>query len=134
MCLAGTLSESFEEAATKVLPEMANLRVAETTAQRTTEAAGRRAGDHLRAGGMWGFRQSWDWHKDAQGRTCAYISLDLTGVRQQAKDGGKAEGRMPYVAMVYNPLPELPEDSPHLRRPGCRLATCRASTSWTSWG
>jgi hypothetical protein len=34
-------------------------------------------------------------------------------VRQQAKNGGKAEGRMPYVATVFNPVPELPADSPH---------------------
>jgi hypothetical protein len=121
VCLAGTLSAGFEEAATKVLPEMANLRVAETTVQRTTEAAGQRAADHLHAGGTWAFRQYWDWHKDAQGRTCAYVSLDATGVRQQAKDGRQAEGRMPYVAMVYNPVPELPEDSPHRPAPGARL-------------
>jgi hypothetical protein len=30
------LSDGFEEAATKVLPEMAGLKVAETTVQRTT--------------------------------------------------------------------------------------------------
>jgi len=39
--------------------------------------------------------------------------VDATGVRQQAKGGGKAEGRMPYVAMVYNPVPELPADCPY---------------------
>jgi hypothetical protein len=113
VCLAGTLSDGFEEASTKVLPEMAGLRVAETTVQRTTEAAGGRAGDHLHAGGVFAFPRPWGWHKDARGRTCAYIGLDLTGVRQQAKGGGKAEGRMPYVAMVFNPVPELPDDSPH---------------------
>lgn len=113
VCLAGTLSDGFEEAATKVLPEMAGLKVAETTVQRTTKAAGQRAADHLRAGGTWAFPHPWDWYKDARGRTCAYVGIDLTGVRQQAKDGGKAEGRMPYVAMIFNPVPELPEDSPH---------------------
>jgi hypothetical protein len=41
------------------------------------------------------------------------ISLDLTGVRQQAQDGGQAEDRMPYVAMVYNPVPELPAACPY---------------------
>ncbi len=109
VCLAGALSDGFEEASTKVLPEMASLRVAETTVQRTTEAAGRRVADHLRAGGAFAFPRPWDWHKDALGRTCAYVGIDLTGVRQQAADGGKAEGRMPYVAMVFNPVPELPE-------------------------
>jgi hypothetical protein len=113
VCLAGTLSDGFAEAATKVLPEMAGLKVAETTVQRTTEAAGQRVADHLHAGGTWAFPHSWDWHRDAQGHTCAYVSIDLTGVRQQAKDGGKAEGRMPYVAMIFNPVPELPDDSPY---------------------
>src|SRR5207253_6840000 len=38
--LAGSLSDSFQEAAEKVLPEMAGLRIAETTVQRTTEGVG----------------------------------------------------------------------------------------------
>jgi hypothetical protein len=96
-----------------VLPEMAGLKVAETTVQRTTEGVGERIAEHRRRGRTFGFHRPWEWHKDAQGRTCAYVSLDLTGVRQQAKDGGSAEGRMPYVAMVYNPVPELPEDCPY---------------------
>jgi hypothetical protein len=111
--LAGALSDSFAEAAEKVLPEMAGLRVAETTVQRATEAVGERVAQHRRQGRTFGFYRPWDWYRDAHGRTCAYISLDLTGVRQQAKNGGAAEGRMPYVAMVYNPVPELPEDCPH---------------------
>jgi hypothetical protein len=121
VCLAGTLSDGFEEAATKVLPEMAGLKIAETTVQRTTEAAGKRVADHLHAGGTFAFPQHWDWHKDALGRACAYVGLDLTGVRQQAEDGGKAEGRMPYVAMIFNPVPELPEDSPYRPPPKARM-------------
>jgi hypothetical protein len=110
--LAGALSDSFEEAATRVLPEMAGLDVAETTVQRTTEGVGERVVVHRRSGRTFGFHRPWTWQRDARGRTCAYISLDLTGVRQQAENGGRAEGRMPYVAMVYNPVPELPEDCP----------------------
>lgn len=121
VCLAGTLSDGFEEAATRVLPEMANLRVAETTVQRTTEAAGRRVAAYLRAGGTLGFPHPWDWHKDARGRTCAYVGIDLTGVRQQASGGGKAEGRMPSVAMIFNPVPDLPESSPHQPPAGARM-------------
>jgi hypothetical protein len=113
VCLAGILSDSFEEASEKVLPEMAGLKTAETTVQRSTEAVGQRLGEHLHATGTLGFPHHWDWRKDAFGRTCAYLSLDLTGVRQQAKGGGPAEGRMPYVAMVFNPVPELPGDSPY---------------------
>jgi hypothetical protein len=119
--LAGVLSDSFEEAAEKVLPEMAGLRVAETTVQRTTESVGQRIAAHRRSGHTFGFPHPWDWYRDAVGRTCAYISLDLTGVRQQAKDGGPAEGRMPYVAMVYNPVPELADDSPYAPSPKARM-------------
>jgi hypothetical protein len=81
--------------------------------QRTAEAAGERLGEQLQQGRILGPTKAWNWHRDAQGHTCAYISLDLTGVPQQAPGGGSAEGRMPYVAMVYNAVPELPEDSPY---------------------
>jgi hypothetical protein len=111
--LAGAVSDSFAEAAERVLPEMAGLKVAETTVQRTAEAVGERIGEYLRGGRTFGFSKLWEWRRDAQGHTCAYLSLDLTGVRQQAQDGGKAEGRMPYVAMVYNPVPELPAECPY---------------------
>ena len=111
--LAGCLSDSFEEASTKVLPEMAGLPVAATTVQRTTEGVGERMAAYRREGKTFGFARPWDWYRDALGHTCAYLSLDLTGVRQQAKNGGRAEGRMPYVAMVYNPVPELPEHNPY---------------------
>jgi hypothetical protein len=111
--LAGALSDSFAEAAERVLPEMAGLKVAETTVQRTTEGVGARIAAPRRSGRTFGFARAWDWYRDARGRTCAYISLDLTGVRQQAQDGRVADGRMPYVAMVYNPVPELPADCPY---------------------
>jgi hypothetical protein len=70
-CLAGLLSDSFEEAAEKVLPEMSGLRLSESTAQRTTEAAGQRLGQLLDDGHTLGSSRPWDWHADAQGRTCA---------------------------------------------------------------
>lgn len=121
VCLAGTLSDGFAEAAETVLPQLAGLKVAETTVQRTTEAAGKRLANHLHAGCTLGFPHPWNWHKDALGRSCAYISIDLTGVRQQAKNGGKAEGRMPYVGMVFNPVPELPDDSPYAPPPKAEM-------------
>jgi hypothetical protein len=111
--LGGLLTDSFEEAAEKVLPELSGLRLSETTVQRTTEAAGERLGKHLDEGKVLGGPTPWDWRQDAEGKTCAYVSLDATGVRQQASGGGPAEGRMPYVGMVYNPVPELPEGSPY---------------------
>ena len=111
--LAGTVSNSFAEAADKVLPKMSGIRLSESTAERTAEDAGTRLGKQLQEGHTFGTTKPWQWHKDAHGRGCAYISTDLTGVRQQALGGGAAEGRMPYVAMVYNPVPDLPAGSPY---------------------
>jgi hypothetical protein len=119
--LAGALSQSFEEAADKLLPKMTGIRLAETTVQRTTEAAGERLGRQLQAGRVLGSRRDWSWHKDAHGRRCAYVSVDATGVRQQAVDAGPAEGRMPYVGMVYNAVPELAADSCHRPPPGTTM-------------
>src|SRR5262249_15550072 len=45
--LAGLLCDSFDEAATKVLPELAGMNLAETTIERTTESAGERLGELL---------------------------------------------------------------------------------------
>jgi hypothetical protein len=115
--MAGVVCNSFAEAADNVLRTMAGLRLCESTVQRTAEDAGQRLGQLLAAGKTLDFPQPWDWHRDAKGSTCAYLSIDATGVRQQAKDGGPAEGRMPYVAMVYNPVPDLPDDSPYRPSP-----------------
>jgi hypothetical protein len=112
--MAGTVSNSFAEGAEKVLRKLSGLRLSESTVQRTAEAAGERLGEQLQQERTFGpARQPWSWNKDAQGHSCAYISLDLTGVPQQAPGGGSAEGRMPYVAMVYNAVPELPADCPY---------------------
>jgi hypothetical protein len=114
--LAGLLSDSFAEAAEKVLPELAGLRLSESTAQRTTEDAGQRLGELLTDGHTFGPRVGWDWNVDATGQTCAYVSVDATGVRQQGPGGSQAEGRMPYVAMVYNAIPEEPTANQPPRR------------------
>jgi hypothetical protein len=111
--LAGTTGESFQEAAEKLLPRMASIRLSESTVQRTSEAAGRRWQQLLQEKKVLGGPTPWAWHKDARGVTCAYVSIDATGVRQQAKGGKTAEGRMPYVAMVFNPVPDLPAGHPH---------------------
>jgi hypothetical protein len=111
--LAATVSNRFEEAAEKVLPKLAALRLSESAVQRATEAAGARLAQMLQDKKVLGGPTPWDWHQDALGRTCAYVSIDATGVPQQALGGGPAQGRMPYVAMVFNPVPELPVGSPH---------------------
>jgi len=105
VCLAG-VQASFAEAAEKTLPRAAGLRVAEATVQRATEAAGARAGEALAAGRTFGPPRDWAWHRDADGKSVAYVSIDATGVGQQGPGGVAAEGRMAYVGMVYNPVPE----------------------------
>ena len=42
-------------------------------------------------------------HKDAEGKSVAYISVDATGVGQQGPGGKRAEG------MVDNPVPDAKE-------------------------
>jgi hypothetical protein len=122
--LMGTTGESFEEAAEKLLPKMASLRLSESTVQRTSEAAGGRLAKLLEEKKVLGGPTPWPWRKDARGVTCAYVSIDSTGVRQQACGGGAAEGRMPYVAMVFNPVPDLPAGHPH-RPPGTAAMQAR---------
>ncbi len=103
--LAGVIV-SFGEAAEEVLTRLAGLHVSEATAQRTTEAAGEGLGRRLAAGETFAPAQDWAWHQDAEGKTCAYFSLDATAVPQQGPGAAKADGRMATVAMVSNPVPD----------------------------
>ncbi len=103
--IAGAV-DSFGEAASVVLKKLSGLRVSESTAQRTGEAAGRDVGRRSAAGETFGASRDWPWHKDAEGKTCGYVSLDLTGLGMQGPGGAGAQGRMAAVAMVYNPVPE----------------------------
>jgi hypothetical protein len=108
--LAGALC-SFALAAERTLRKMAGLRISESTLERTTEEAGGRVGQLLAKRIKFGPDRVWDWRRDAAGRSCAYVSLDATGVRRQGKKGAAREGRMAYVAAIYNP------DSEHDQRP-----------------
>jgi hypothetical protein len=99
--LAGVLG-SFADGAERVLLKMSGLRLSESTVERTTEAAGQRVAAQLEAGGSLGPTAKWYWQKDALGRRCAYVSVDATGVRQQGPGGMRIDGKMAYVAMVYN--------------------------------
>ena len=87
---------------------MGGVRVSESTVERTAEDAGQRLADAVAAGATFGPKADWPWHKDYDGKKCAYVELDATGVRQQGEGGGPAEGRMAYVGMVCNPRPEWP--------------------------
>jgi hypothetical protein len=102
--LAGGVCHGFEEAA-ELLKETSGLRLGESTVQRVTQDVGHRIRECLDAGIPFGLAVLWRWYRDAKGRSVAYLSLDATGTRQQGPGGSKAEGRMAYVAAVYNPYP-----------------------------
>jgi len=102
--LIGVL-EPFEEGARRVLPRLSGLNVSGSRVQRTTEAIGDDVAARRAAGETFGPARVWGWNHDASGRSVAYVSLDATGVLQQGPHAEKAEGRMPWVAAVFNPQP-----------------------------
>jgi hypothetical protein len=110
---------SFAEAAEKVLTRLTGLRLSESTILRATEGAGRQVAAAQAAGRTFGPSKPWDWHKDAEGKTVAYVAVDATGVGIQGPGGAKAEGRMITVGMIYNPVPEERDRwaNPQGRRP-----------------
>ena len=110
--LAGAVADSFARGGA-LLEEMAGVRLSESTVERTTEDVGRRIADCLTAAVLFGEPAQWDWYRDARGRRVGYLTIDATGTRQQGPNGGQAEGRMAYVAGVYNPYPRE-----YLRPPG----------------
>ena len=101
VALAGALG-SFAEAAERTLPKLSGLRVSESTAERATEGVGAAVGERLAAGQTFGPATRWAWSPDAEGKTCAYVSADLTGVGMQGPGGVAADGRMAAVGMVWN--------------------------------
>lgn len=101
-CIVG-VKASFAESSERTLYKVCSLRLSESTVERVVEAAGERIGQALANKQTFGAEQAWDWHHDARGKTCAYVSLDATGIRQQGERGAKAEAKMAYVGMVYNP-------------------------------
>jgi hypothetical protein len=101
VALAGALS-SFAEAATRTLPKLAGLVVSESTVERTTERVGQDVGERLAEGQTFGKSTAWEWSKDADGKTVAYVSADATGVGMQGANGSEAEGRMAAVGMIWN--------------------------------
>jgi hypothetical protein len=107
VALAGTVADSFEKGA-DLVHEMGGVRLGESTVERTTEDAGARLAAAVQAGRTFGPKVVWPWHKDYHGRSCAYVELDATGVRQQGEGGAAAEGRMAYVGLVGNLAPEWP--------------------------
>jgi len=108
-CLAG-IQESFGKAAGRTLRKLAGIDLSESTVERTTEAAGARLGEQLQAGTVFGVAEPYSWHADAAGQTCAYVSLDATGILMQGDGAAKVDGRMVYVGAIYNPHPRRPDE------------------------
>jgi hypothetical protein len=104
VCLAG-VQDSFAQAV-GALKRLSGLGVSESSIERATEAAGARIAEAQAADQAFGPAVHWRWHKDADGQTVAYVSIDATGLGQQGPKGSRAEGRMAYVGMVYNPVPD----------------------------
>ena len=111
--IAGVQS-SFAQSAEVTLQKLCGLRLSESTVERVTETSGDRLARLLHDKVTFGDDQPWAWQRDARGKRCAYVSLDATGVRQQGEKAAKAEGRMAYVGMIYNPRSKHDE-----RRPEC---------------
>jgi hypothetical protein len=97
------LQTSFAQASEVTLKKLCGLKLSESTVERTTEAVGERLAKLLEDQITFGDSETWAWQRDAQGRSCAYVSLDATGVRQQGEGGARSVGRMAYVGMLYNP-------------------------------
>lgn len=94
---------SFAQSAEVTLHKLCGLRLSESTVERVTEAAGERLGKLLADKMTFGENKPWAWQRDAHGRTCAYVGADATGIRQQGAGGTRADGRMAYVGLIYNP-------------------------------
>jgi hypothetical protein len=104
VCLAG-VQESFGKAADRTLHKLTGIRLSESTVERTTESAGTFLKEQQEAGILLGEGERYEWNRDAEGATCAYVSLDLTGILMQGEGASKVDGRMVTVAMIYNPQP-----------------------------
>jgi hypothetical protein len=124
--LCGAVADSFEKG-TELLKETAGVRLSESAVQRTTEATGDRIATHVRKGRTFGGKVAWDWFRDACGRTAGYIEIDATGVRQQGPEGVRAEGRMAYVGVIANPLPDRERVFECLPKPGASMKARYAS-------
>jgi hypothetical protein len=118
--LCGAVADSFGKG-TELLKETAGIGLGASTVQRTTEATGTRIAEHMQKGRTFGGKEVWDWFGDADGRTVGYIEIDATGVRQQGPHGECADGRMAYVGIIFNPLPDRQRVFEGLPKPGVSM-------------
>jgi len=136
VCLAGLLS-SFAEAAEEVLQRLAGLRLCESSVERATEAAGGRLAEALARGQTFDAPHAWDWHRDAEDKTVAYVLGDSTGVAMQGPEGAQAEGRMAKVIAIANPVPEERDrwaDPSRQGPPPCQARYLAALRPWSELG
>jgi hypothetical protein len=115
--LCGAVADSFRKGA-ELLDEASGVKLSESTVTRATKATGESLADARPDVPSSNPAQPWPWHKDALGRTVGYIGLDATGVPQQGPGGTQAPGRMAYVGMVFNPLPDRERVFEDLPKPG----------------
>lgn len=106
-CIAG-VQTSCAEASVKGLPKRAGLHLAESTVERSTEAAGERLAATQASGDASAPGREGAWHRDREGKTVAYVAVDATGVAQQGGRGARAEGRRANVGRIDNPVPDDP--------------------------
>jgi hypothetical protein len=118
--LCGGVADSFAKGS-ELLRETSGLRLSEATVQRTTEVVGERIAEQLQEGKTFGAKVCWPWFRDALGQTLGYIGIDATGVRQQGPHGEQADGRMAYVGMIFNPLPDPERVFEGLPKPGTTM-------------
>lgn len=118
--LCGANGDSYEKAA-ELLAEASGIHLSESTVERVTEDVGERIAAHYEAGRVFGGKTLWDWNRDALGRSVGYIEIDATGVPQQGIHGKKADGRMAYVGMILNPLPDRERVFEQLPKPGATM-------------
>lgn len=109
VCLTG-VQQSFGQAAERTLHKLTGLRLSESSVERLTEAAGTFLKDKQAQGVLLGEGHRYDWHGDALGVRCAYVSVDLTGILMQGEGASKVDGRMVTVGMIYNPQPRQAEE------------------------
>jgi hypothetical protein len=102
MVLSGTVAP-FRLSAKRLLRKLSGLRISGSTIRRTTIAVGQDVADQRAQGETIGPETPWDWHSDAHGQSVGYLSLDATSVAQQGEHREKQEGKMPWVAAVFNP-------------------------------
>jgi hypothetical protein len=109
VCLTG-IQASFAQAAERTLHKLTGLRLCESTVERATEATGTQLKGRQEEGLLLGAGPRYEWNVDAEGRRCAYVSLDATGILMQGEGGSKVDGRMVMVGMLFNPQPRAADE------------------------